>query len=498
MGCTQSCSVLNGGAQQKKHNLSSNLIVTSHKDFRQDYEIVSTIGKGSISNIYKIRAKNTCQDVRKDQLYAFKEIDASLVNPVYLNEMRNEIDLMRNMTHPNILKIFQVYNDKKSGHIGIVIELCSGGNLNKRAPYTEEQARVIVAKLLEAVNYLHKRGIVHRDIKFENIMFENKSESAEINLIDFGLSTKFLKGQHLDSKVGTVYTMSPEQLRGDYGSEADLWAIGVVAYQLLSGDKPFWGKTRKETAHQVVKGQYSFASPKWKHISPQAKDFITKLLVKDPKARYTAPQALIHPWVAKVTKTGDLSKSERFRVYESLDSYRENPELKKLALQQIAHKATSEEVIKLRDIFHSIDISHEGTITLKELRRALSKKYSENDINELFKNVDVNKSGSIDYTEFLAATLEAHISIEEDRIREAFQVFDRSNTGYISRDDLRQILGKNTDPSYVESLINGADRNNDNQISWSEFKILFEAKNTEKVAEIRNTISSGTSSMISY
>ena len=119
--------------EKKKHNIGSNLIVTKQKTFREDYKVVSRIGEGSISNIYKIRA-STKSEIQKDKLYALKEIDTSLVKPEYMDEMRNEIALMRKITHPNILKIFEVYDDKRTGHMSIVMELCSGGDLNKRAP----------------------------------------------------------------------------------------------------------------------------------------------------------------------------------------------------------------------------------------------------------------------------------------------------------------------------------------------------------------------------
>ena len=85
--------------------------------------------------------------------------------------------------------------------------------------------------------------MIHRDIKFENIMFENKTKEAQIKLIDFGIATVYTK-RKLTDRVGTVYTMSPEVIRGKYTSKADLWSIGVTTFMLLSGEKPFWGKTR--------------------------------------------------------------------------------------------------------------------------------------------------------------------------------------------------------------------------------------------------------------
>jgi serine/threonine protein kinase len=126
--------------------------VFKKKDFREDYLVVKRVGEGSISNIYIVRSKNTQNSTSKDEVrdYALKEIDTALLDEHCLDEMKNEIALMRNITHPNILKIYEVYEQK---HISIVMELCSGGDLNKRVPYSGMQAKLIVTKLVEATNY---------------------------------------------------------------------------------------------------------------------------------------------------------------------------------------------------------------------------------------------------------------------------------------------------------------------------------------------------------
>jgi len=175
MGCCQTKQV---STKPPKHLLSENLLVERKAGFRKDYDIVKQVGEGSISNIYCVRKKKAACSVQGEpetgnegccagDLYAVKEIDASLVKLEYLDEMRNEIDIMRKIDHPNILKVYEVYEDEQN-HIAIVMELCSGGDLAKRLPYTEDQVRKIIAKIVYAVNYLHKRSIMHRDLKVEN------------------------------------------------------------------------------------------------------------------------------------------------------------------------------------------------------------------------------------------------------------------------------------------------------------------------------------------
>jgi serine/threonine protein kinase len=170
-----------GNHNHNKTSIGENLVVFKTKDFRDDYTVVKRVGVGSISNIYIVRPKNTEKSTSKEKViwHALKAIDKAFLDEHYMDEMKNEIALMRNITHPNILKIYEVYEQK---NISIVMELCTGGDLNQRVPYSEMQAKSIVTKLVEAANYLHLNNIIHRDLKFENIMYESTKEDAEIKV----------------------------------------------------------------------------------------------------------------------------------------------------------------------------------------------------------------------------------------------------------------------------------------------------------------------------
>ena len=126
----------------------------------------------------------------------------------------------------------------------LVLELCSGGDLYTRDPYTEDQAARIVNSIMSAVAFMHDHGIMHRDLKYENVMFANSSPKAEVKIIDFGLSKRHNPDDVLKEGVGTVYTMSPQVLEGNYTNKADVWAVGVLAYMLLSSQMPFYGNEK--------------------------------------------------------------------------------------------------------------------------------------------------------------------------------------------------------------------------------------------------------------
>lgn len=157
-------------------------------------------------------------------------------------------------------------------------------------------------QILTAVSYMHKRGIVHRDIKPENILFETKDEDSPIKIIDFGLARKHF-GQDSEAPmstiVGTPYYIAPEVLRKKYDKSCDLWSCGVIGYILLCGYPPFNGENNTEVHDAVRRGRYRFPSSDWSSTSRESRDFIRRLLQKDPRKRMSVEQALNHPWVAK-------------------------------------------------------------------------------------------------------------------------------------------------------------------------------------------------------
>jgi len=315
------------------------------------------------------------------------------------------------------------------------------------------------------------------------VMFENDSPNAEIKLIDFGLATRYKKGDLHSDRVGTVTTMSPEVLRGEYNQSADMWAVGVIAFQLLSGKAPFQGKDRKSIAQKVVKADYNLDSPEWENISSDAKAFIKGCLRIEPKLRWTAEQALRSAWLTSVlSESSRLLQTQIVRQICCSPSTPANSEIRMLALQVVARKASPNEIIKLRDMFYAMDEKHDGTITLAELHHGLRSHCSEEEIESWFHRLDVDENNTLDYTEFLAGALETQGNIHLDRVAEAFQTFDRDNSGYISHDNLRSVLGTEN-VSYVDQLVAEADTAKDGKISFQEFRdVLLNHQNADIIA----------------
>ena len=161
-------------------------------------------------------------------IYAMKSIHLDQVmRQEFIDELRNEIDILKELDYPNIVRVIETFEWK--GKISIVMELCSGGDLYTRDPYTEMEAARIISSVLSAIAYMHSKNVVHRDLKFENVLFVNTSPISDVKLIDFGLSKVYVDKKLTDIS-GTIYTMAPEVLRGNHTEKADIWSIGKCVH----------------------------------------------------------------------------------------------------------------------------------------------------------------------------------------------------------------------------------------------------------------------------
>lgn len=224
-------------------------------------------------------------------------------------------------------------------------------------------------------------------------MFESQDENAEIKVIDFGLSKKF--GDHkLDviyGGVGSLSTMAPQVINNKYTSQADLWAVGVITFMLLSTLRPFYDKHPKLFIQKILEAKYNFTSQRWDRISKEAKDFISKLLVISEEKRMTAQKALKHRWLSKQFKLQDRQADDRSTAELAKDSlmhYKNTCLLKKIALNVIAHKSSTREILNLRKIFDQYDTANDGVISFQEFKNALrSSNYPKDLIAEIFHSI---------------------------------------------------------------------------------------------------------------
>lgn len=253
------------------------------------YDVGKEIGRGAFSIVKEGVNKKTGQKV------AIKSIRTRYIKNKLLIR---EIDIMKKVgTHPNILKLHEVFETKN--FLYLVLELVNGGELFDqivaRGEYSEQDASDIVRQIISAVAHLHAHAIAHRDLKPQNLLCVG-DKGNEIRVADFGLSKMFDQGEYLVTCCGSPEYVAPEVLEcKPYDKACDLWSVGVITYVLLTGCFPFWDKNNAVLYEKIRKVEYGW--PTGSEISPEAKDLIRHLIEKNPEKRYTAEQALQHPWV---------------------------------------------------------------------------------------------------------------------------------------------------------------------------------------------------------
>merc|ERR1719343_1910097 len=361
------------------------------------------LGEGSYGSVCKAKNKST------SALRAVKTISKAQMKNI--ERFKQEIAIMKMMDHPNIIKLYETFEDHRS--IYLVMELCSGGELFDRiiesGHFTEQQAAILMQQIIRAIYYMHENHTCHRDLKPENFLFMTKEpiDKNLLKIIDFGLSCKFEPGQILTTKAGTPYYVAPQVLAGKYDQLSDLWSCGVIMYVMLCGYPPFFGESDAEVLSKVRLGNFSFNQADWKNVSEDAKNLIRMLLKMNPRDRYTAEQSLNHEWIKnKAPKAKDVSLQDNF--VDNLRGFRSQNKLKKAALQIIAGQLNDDQIKALRETFMALDKNGDGLLTAVELKEGLAKagiKEIPADLEQILKDVDSDGSGVIDYTEFLAADL---------------------------------------------------------------------------------------------
>ncbi|CAK9157009.1 unnamed protein product [Ilex paraguariensis] len=448
------------------------------KDFDKRYTIGKLLGHGQFGYTY------VATDKFNGDRVAVKKIEKNkMVLPIAVEDVKREVKILQALNgHENVVQFCNAFED--DSYVYIVMELCEGGELldrilgKKDSRYSEKDAAIVVRQMLKVAAECHLQGLVHRDMKPENFLFKSPKEDSPLKATDFGLSDFIRPGKKFQDIVGSAYYVAPEVLKRKSGPESDVWSIGVITYILLCGRRPFWDKTEDGIFKEVLRNKPDFRRKPWPSISNSAKDFVKKLLVKDPRARLTAAQALSHPWVREGGNASEIPLD--ISVLSNMRQFVRYSRLKQFALRALASTIDGEELADLKDQFSAIDVDKNGSISLEEMRQALAKdlpwKVKESRVLEILQAIDSNTDGLVDFPEFVAATLHVH-QLEEhnsekwqQRSQAAFEKFDVDRDGYITPEELRMYTGLR---GSIDPLLEEADIDKDGKISLSEFRRLL-------------------------
>ena len=443
-------------------------------DFLDTYEVIKQLGKGGYGKVYRVK------NLKTGEIRACKQL--SKLSIKNLEKFEREINILKKSDHPNIIKLYEIFESKRS--LYLIMEECKGGevfdkiieHIQSKKMYTEKDAANMFEQMMSAVEYCHNNGICHRDLKPENLLYLNLGPEVDnpIKVIDFGLSQVISPDRKLKTKVGTAYYVAPEILKGSYTEKCDIWSAGVILYIFLSGDPPFNGPNDKAIYNKISQMKFTYPEKKWSKISNEAKDLINHMIAPENE-RYNAKQVLSHPWLKNAVKYNlvNLNFDPIF-----FNDYAKSTLIKKISLLFIASRLDENEIDDLKKIFIAFDKRKDGQILYEELKQGLiqlkTEHINEEEIHNLFKTIDVDKNGKIDYTEFLAATLQKKNYLKIERLYEAFCLFDKDNSGKITKEELMRVLKVDkSQEKEIEKIIKDADKDGDGVINYKEFLELM-------------------------
>ena len=464
-------------------NLTNDVIVSqSASNPSDDYKRVKFLGEGSYASVYcvenKITGSKRAMKVISKNENCTKEDD---------QEIMNEINILRTLDHPNILKIFEFYTSKES--YSLVTELCQGGELFQeivdRGPFNENYSAYVMLQILSAINYCHGMKIVHRDLKPENILIVERDAHGlpRVKIADFGTSKMFEKGAVQRKLVGSSYYIAPEVLKKHYDEKCDIWSCGVIMYILLSGRPPFAGDSDKEIMEKVSLGEYDLEQPPFDKLSSAGKDLIKKLLVMDPKKRISARGALNHPWFQE-NRSKELfnrikDESTLKKMIHNLKVYKRDSIIQETALAYLVHNFPQmKDVVNACKLFNQVDVNGDGKINKNELLKGLQSKIKSDtlkkDVDTIFQNIDMDNNGYIEYEEFVRAAVSKEHFIDTKVIQFAFRYFDKDGSGEITFNEIEEVFKESVqDKSNIhdslKKIIDEVDTNGDGIISFNEF-----------------------------
>ena len=424
----------------------------------------------------------------------------------YHSKLRNELEVMRKIgSSLSVVYLYDSFEDNDAVHL--LMDLCEGGELlsgiRRGRSYTEADAAELVRSVLRTAAQCHSRGIIFRDIKPDNFLFERDEPGSPLKATDFGLAGIIEPGERLTRRCGTPSYMAPEVINRNYGEEADVWSCGVVAYQLLTGRLPFVDKVNqrpnaKEVFRAILEDPADFTSDPWPRLSADCRDLVMRLMERDPDSRITARAALLHPWLQQTAAEAEqpiggqvVARLQRFSTYGLL----KRSVLRLLGDQLRKDKSSAdsgdevnssgdvtgeysdtesmvdpedgvldspvsgvlaeelERTSEFLELFDLLDTSGDALVEPEELEAGLLRvgySITADECAQLLAQLDTTNDGFIDVNEFLAAlvdweALEKSSTEYPNWVAQAFNVLDKDGSGTIDAEEVAELVFMNGD-----------------------------------------------------
>ena len=474
------------GVEMKISVIQETLITQKFGDPDKYYKKIKDLGSGSYGSVYK--AKN----IIMENTVAIKMIEKVQENMIDDMEIKNEINILKTLSHPNIVKIYEFFDTAL--YYYLVTEYCKKGELFAYITnvYNERQLAVLFYQVFSGLCYLHEKKILHRDLKLENLMIseiEKDVVSGEeyfwIKIIDFGTAKIFEKNKTEKAVIGSSYYIAPEVLKQKYNEKCDTWSVGVILYMTLVGVAPFDGKTDDDIIKRIKIGKYNKTTERFVKHSEEVKDLVSKLLEKNIEKRLSAKEALNHPWFQKFGGRNLFCnfKPEEIRPYiENLFHYKYNSKLQELVIAFLVHNlSNNDETLIILKMFRYFNISGNCKLTKLELTQGLYSYKDKEEVDEMvdviFKRLDGDNNGYIEYEEFIRACIDKKTLMTKEKLKYAFRFLDKDNTRTLNAQKILKAFL--TEPNKeLEAVFNitlkEVDKDSDGIINFNEFVELMQ------------------------
>jgi calcium-dependent protein kinase len=474
---------------------------------RDRFEVLQEIARGGNGIIRLIRDKNTLH------MYAMKCIPKVLDDPSvserkkldHAGAIQREVDVMRRLRGClNVASLEDVYEDEDT--VYIVMEYCTGGELVHvigEAHYTEQTVASFLRATLRTLAQCHSNGILHRDIKPGNFLLASEEKDAPLKAIDFGLAAFVNDGEEPATDLsleGTPWFMAPETLQNEVYKSSDIWAAGVMAYQLLTGKFPFndkknpYNPSLSQVWKSVLSDPLNMSDSRWHGVSAEAKDFVSWMLNKDPMQRPTATEALKHPWLKGTIKDRHRGTPLSLAVVQRIQRFSQASVFKKTVLEMIAEELMNEDGFNqgqalvmsedgnlacplgegarplivhpgaspLEYLYAKLKLVDKSIVDRKELAKGLTEmgyKLTDNEVDRLLDQLDSNQSGHIAKSLFAASQIDwealklSNMQRWIDRAGKVFAALDEDGDGVLSSAEITALLASKLPPGEVEGAL---------------------------------------------
>ena len=461
----------------------------SQSKIENDYMVMSKLSEYLNTKVYLVKNTSNKKDYHMKVIKRNKETE----QPEYVLS----ISQVRKLSHPCCQTVLDFYEDEVNFYM--ITDIPRGKELFETMRdyynFSESTAGKIFSQLASLMYYLHSRNLFHGHLRPEILNIESESKANflahknvndkdmnfQLYLNDYGEMLSF-SGNYLEEvknleKVSKPYYTAPEVLKNKgYTDKVDVFAAGVILYTLFCGKPPFYGLNNVEIKQSIMEGDWEFDGSEWKDVSSAAKDLITRMLNPNPNKRISSKDILVHTWVVYSKEEESYTKNVQNSVMDNLSKFHARDQLQKATMSFVVNQvANSSQVKELKKLFRSFDANNDGVLSYEEFSIGYINMYGRGlsglELHKLIEEIDKDKSGKIEYEEFLAATIEHSKVINDQNLKAAFQKFDTDGSGKLSVEELTGLVGNDLD--LVMELLNKADKNNDGELEFDEFKELM-------------------------